>query len=96
MSRQATQTSITTQKHRNSFHARLSDGGHSRITSRSSFSSVVNGPVTLPDDLEQVLTVVSTGIMEGHIKQIDALRERYNEQFPLVRSLANVFTSHVS
>lgn len=96
MSRQATQTSIGTQKHRNSFHARGTDSGHSRITSRSSFSSVMNGPVTLPDDLEQVLTVVSTGIMEGHIKQIDALRERYNEQFPLVRSLANVFTSHVS
>lgn len=96
MSRQATQTSIGTQKHRNSFHARTTDSGHSRITSRSSFSSVMNGPVTLPDDLEQVLTVVSTGIMEGHIKQIDALRERYNEQFPLVRSLANVFTSHVS
>lgn len=96
MSRQATQTSVGTQRHRNSFASRGNDGGHSRITSRSSFSSVVNGPVTLPDDLEQVLTVVSTGITEGHIKQLDELRERYNEQFPLVRSLANVFTSHVS
>lgn len=70
--------------------------GHSRITSRSSISSVINGPVTLPDDLEQVLTVISSGILQGHVKLVAALRKRYDEQFPLVRSLADVFTSHVS
>ncbi|KLT41255.1 hypothetical protein CC85DRAFT_126424 [Cutaneotrichosporon oleaginosum] len=68
--------------------------GHSRITSRSSISSVLNGPVTLPDDLEQVLTVISSGILQGHVKLVTALRKRYDEQFPLVRSLADVFTSH--
>jgi hypothetical protein len=70
--------------------------GHSRITSRSSISSVLNGPVTLPDDLEQVLTSISSGILQGHVKLVSALRKRYDEQFPLVRSLADVFTSHVS
>lgn len=73
-----------------------SDSGHTRITSRSSISSMMNGPVTLPDDLEQVLTVISSGILEGHMKLVTALRKRYDEQFPLVRSLADVFTSHVS
>ncbi|GMK59921.1 hypothetical protein CspeluHIS016_0901380 [Cutaneotrichosporon spelunceum] len=68
--------------------------GHSRITSRSSITSMLNGPVTLPDDLEQVLTVISSGILEGHVKLVTALRKRYDEQFPLVRSLADVFTSH--
>jgi len=78
-----------------SFH-RNNSNNHSRITSRSSISSVLGqgGPVTLPDDLEQVLTVISTGILEGHIKQVTELRKRYDEQFPLVRSLADVFTSH--
>lgn len=57
---------------------------------------MMNGPVTLPDDLEQVLTVISSGILEGHMKLVTALRKRYDEQFPLVRSLADVFTSHVS
>jgi hypothetical protein len=52
--------------------------------------------VTLPDDLEQVLTSISSGILQGHVKLVSALRKRYDEQFPLVRSLADVFTSHVS
>lgn len=73
-----------------------SDSGHSRLGSRSSLSSVANGPVTLPDDLEQVLAVISQGILQGHIKQVTELRTKYDEQFPLVRSLADVFTSHVS
>ncbi|TXT07506.1 hypothetical protein VHUM_03226 [Vanrija humicola] len=71
-----------------------SDSGHSRLGSRSSLSSVTNGPVTLPDDLEQVLAVISQGILRGHIKQVTELRTKYDEQFPLVRSLADVFTSH--
>jgi hypothetical protein len=81
-----------------SFHRRNSNST-ARLTSRSSsISSVLgqNGPVTLPDDLEQVLTVISSGIIDGHVKQVTALRKRYDEQFPLVRSLADVFTSHVS
>ncbi|BEI86084.1 hypothetical protein CcaverHIS002_0603710 [Cutaneotrichosporon cavernicola] len=70
------------------------DDGHSRITSRSSISSMLNGPMTLPDDLEQVLTSISSGILQGHVKLVTALRKRYDEQFPLVRSLADVFISH--
>lgn len=74
-----------------------SASSYSRMPSRASFGGPLNtGPVTLPDDLEQVLTVISSGILEGHIKQVTALRKRYDEQFPLVRSLADVFTSNVS
>lgn len=66
------------------------------MSSRSSITSMMPGPVTLPDDLEQVLTVIASGILEGHLKLITALRKRYDEQFPLVRNLADVFTTHVS
>jgi hypothetical protein len=48
----------------------------------------------LPDSLEKVLTVLSKGILEGHIKLASALRRRYDNQYPLVRSLADVFTAH--
>lgn len=65
------------------------------MTSRGSITSIMSGPVTLPDDLEQVLTVIASGVLEGHLKLITALRKRYDEQFPLVRNLADVFTTHV-
>jgi hypothetical protein len=50
----------------------------------------------LPDSLEKVLTVLAGGILEGHIKLAAALRKRYENQYPLVRSLADVFTAHAS
>nr|XP_019050493.1 hypothetical protein I302_00928 [Kwoniella bestiolae CBS 10118]OCF29423.1 hypothetical protein I302_00928 [Kwoniella bestiolae CBS 10118] len=50
--------------------------------------------VKLPEDLEKVLTVLSGGILDGHIKLSNALKKRYENQYPLVRSLADVFTAH--
>jgi hypothetical protein len=51
--------------------------------------------VDLPDDLEKVLKVLADGILQGHIKLAAALRRRYESQYPLVRSLADVFISYV-
>lgn len=52
--------------------------------------------VEIPEELERVLAVLSGGILEGHIKLASALKKRYDNQYPLVRSLADVFTAHVS
>lgn len=52
--------------------------------------------VELPEELEKVLAVLSGGILEGHIRLAAALKKRYDNQYPLVRSLADVFTAHVS
>ncbi|KAK8861682.1 hypothetical protein IAR55_002505 [Kwoniella newhampshirensis] len=60
----------------------------------SSGASIRVRDVQLPEDLEKVLTVLSGGIVEGHSKLAAALRRRYDDQFPLVRSLADVFTAH--
>lgn len=62
---------------------------------RASGQSVAKG-VELPEELEKVLAVLSGGILEGHIKLAAALKKRYDNQYPLVRSLADVFTAHVS
>ncbi|KAF7969024.1 hypothetical protein HWV62_28638 [Athelia sp. TMB] len=56
-----------------------------------------NGAVAahqLPEDLRVCLEVVESGILDGHIKLSDGLRKRYEEQYPLVRSLADVFVSN--
>ena len=67
-----------------------------RIGSASSDNTSFNGQdVHLPEDLEEVLAVLAGGILEGHIKLAAALRRRYEDQYPLVRSLADVFTTHV-
>ena len=67
----------------------------SRVTSTSSATSITAKDVHLPGDLEKVLTVLAGGILEGHIKLAAALRRRYEDQYPLVRSLADVFAAHV-
>lgn len=73
----------------------------SKGMSGSSFSSsqigydLTNGhgaSVTLPPPLRAVLEVLDNGILEGHALLSEALRIRYEEQWPLVRSLADVFT----
>lgn len=59
---------------------------------------LTNGAVAahqLPEDLRVCLEVVESGILDGHIKLSDGLRKRYEEQYPLVRSLADVFVSNV-
>lgn len=50
----------------------------------------------LPEDLRKCLEVIEDGILEGHRRLSESLRKRYDDQFPLVRSLADVFVSHVS
>ena len=59
---------------------------------------VVKGvpPHLLPDDLRKCLEVIETGILVGHVRLSEALRKRYEEQYPLVRSLADVFVTNVS
>lgn len=50
----------------------------------------------IPEDLRKCLEVIEGGILEGHIKLSEGLRKRYEDQYPLVRSLADVFVSNVS
>lgn len=52
-------------------------------------------PHQLPDDLRVCLEVIESGILDGHVKLSEGLRKRYEEQYPLVRSLADVFVSNV-
>lgn len=66
----------------------------SQTTSDSIFGSAV-APHQLPEDLRICLEVVDSGVLEGHRRLSDALRKRYDEQYPLVRSLADVFVSNV-
>ncbi|VDB82823.1 unnamed protein product [Peniophora sp. CBMAI 1063] len=51
-------------------------------------------PHQLPDDLRLCLEAVESRILEGHLKLSDGLRKRYEEQYPLVRSLADVFVAN--
>lgn len=53
-------------------------------------------PHVLPEDFRKCLEVIETGILIGHLKLSEALRKRYDEQYPLVRSLADVFVGNVS
>lgn len=54
-------------------------------------------PHQLPEDLRICLQAIdSDGVFAGHGRLAEALRKRYEEQFPLVRSLADVFVSNVS
>ena len=59
---------------------------------------IVNGgisPHQLPDDLRQCLEVIEDSILAGHLKLSEGLRKRYDDQYPLVRSLADVFVANV-
>lgn len=77
-------------------YARMShQPGKSAKDRRSSMQSTTQTN-PLPEELEKVLTVLSGGILEGHVKLAAALKKRYDNQYPLVRSLADVFTAHVS
>ncbi|KAI3602889.1 hypothetical protein WG66_011164 [Moniliophthora roreri] len=48
----------------------------------------------LPEDLRICLEAIDNGVFDGHKRLSEALRERYDEQFPLVRSLADVFVAN--
>jgi hypothetical protein len=59
---------------------------------------IANGgiaPHQIPDDLRQCLEVIEDVILAGHLKLAEGLRKQYDEQFPLVRSLADVFMANV-
>ncbi|OBZ75832.1 hypothetical protein A0H81_04173 [Grifola frondosa] len=59
--------------------------------------AIVNGavpPNQIPEDLRKCLEVIEGGILEGHVRLSEGLRKRYEEQYPLVRSLADVFVSN--
>ncbi|KAL0570820.1 hypothetical protein V5O48_011135 [Marasmius crinis-equi] len=51
-------------------------------------------PHQLPEDLRICLEVIDGGVFDGHKRLSEALRKRYDEQFPLVRSLADVFVAN--
>jgi hypothetical protein len=51
-------------------------------------------PHQLPNDLRLCLEGIES-ILGDHLKLIKVLRKRYNEQYPLVRSLADVFMDNV-
>jgi hypothetical protein len=53
-------------------------------------------PHQLPDDLRICLEVIDGGVFDGHKRLSEALKRRYDDQYPLVRSLADVFVSNVS
>lgn len=53
-------------------------------------------PHQLPEDLRICLEVIDSGVFDGHKRLSEALKKRYDDQFPLVRSLADVFVSNVS
>ncbi|SPO32234.1 uncharacterized protein UTRI_02791 [Ustilago trichophora] len=50
--------------------------------------------VSLPPSLREVLIAMSEGLVEAHGLLSDALKARYEEQWPLVRSLADVFMKY--
>ena len=52
-------------------------------------------PHQLPDELRQCLELIEASILAGHLKLSEGLRTRYDEQYPLVRSLADVFVANV-
>ncbi|KAG1779487.1 hypothetical protein EV702DRAFT_966450 [Suillus placidus] len=67
--------------------------------STSQASSPLQGavpPHLLPEDLPICLEVIESGVLDGHVKLSEGLLKQYEEQYPLVRSLADVFVSSVS
>ncbi|KAJ3527920.1 hypothetical protein NMY22_g9604 [Coprinellus aureogranulatus] len=51
-------------------------------------------PHQLPEDLRICLEVIDSGVFDGHKRLCEALKKRYDDQYPLVRSLADVFVSN--
>lgn len=50
--------------------------------------------VPLPPSLRITLEAISNGLLVGHLLLSEALKHRYEEQWPLVRSLADVFSRY--
>ncbi|TFK29858.1 Dbl homology domain-containing protein [Coprinopsis marcescibilis] len=51
-------------------------------------------PHQIPEDLRICLEVIDSGVFDGHKRLCEALKKRYDDQYPLVRSLADVFVSN--
>ncbi|ESK96338.1 hypothetical protein Moror_7124 [Moniliophthora roreri MCA 2997] len=51
-------------------------------------------PRQLPEDLRICLEVLDNGVFDGHKRLLGALKRRYDEQYPLVRSLADIFVEN--
>ncbi|KAI0094007.1 Dbl domain-containing protein [Irpex rosettiformis] len=51
-------------------------------------------PAQLPEDLKKCLEVIEESIIKGHETLSEGLKKRYDEQYPLVRSLADVFVAN--
>lgn len=77
-------------------HSRISSTIRKRISSATSSSDTEQSTTVVPEDLGIVLQVIGDSILKGHLALSDALRKRYDEQYPLVRSLADIFIEHVS
>ena len=77
--------------------ARLSQQSGRKADGRTdSISSILGATgVQLPTSLRHVLSAIADGMLGGHAKLVDALKRRYDDQYPLVRSLADVFAAHV-
>ncbi|KAF7338343.1 DH domain-containing protein [Mycena venus] len=63
-------------------------------TTNDSILGAAVAPHQLPEDLRICLEVVDSGVFDGHRRLSEALKKRYDDQFPLVRSLADVFVSN--
>lgn len=66
---------------------------HKTSTTEPPFLPGAIPPRQLPEDLRVCLEVIENDLLEGHVRLSDALKKRYEEQYPLVRSLADVFVS---
>ena len=56
---------------------------------------ILSAAYQLPEDLQMCLEVLGGELLEGHVRLNEALKKRYDEQYPLVRSLADVFIRNV-
>ena len=74
---------------------RLMRKGPKNSTSESVAIAGAIPPRQLPEDLRICLEVIENDLLEGHVRLSEALKKRYEEQYPLVRSLADVFVSSV-
>ncbi|KAJ7219216.1 hypothetical protein GGX14DRAFT_590799 [Mycena pura] len=91
--RNYSQSSTADRKGTNSKPGMLRKLKKSQTTNDSIFGDAV-APHQLPEDLRICLEVVDSGVFEGHKRLSEALKKRYDDQFPLVRSLADVFVSN--
>jgi hypothetical protein len=53
-------------------------------------------PPEIPADLKIILETLSQGVLDGHLNLATQLRKRYDDQYPLVRSLTDIFIANVS